>query len=107
MYFVTTKMPSGEKFEYTFLMDFDIADHFGEDAIKDTYKRCVNEWKSDIKAIAELYIALNMRCWFWYEKNEKLCKLYEDLFFQLEDFVYNDNTPYSAEELKTFFRMTD
>ena len=57
MYFYTDKMPNGKKFEYTFLSDFDIADHFGTKAIQDTYKRAFNEWKTDIKAIAEMSVA--------------------------------------------------
>ena len=107
-YFITNTMPSGEKFEYTFLMDFDIADHFGERAIRDTYKRCLNEWKGNIKAIAELYISLNMRLWFWYSKdNDKLAKLYDELFYKLRDFVYSEKSPYSKDELRIFYKMTD
>lgn len=107
-YFYTDTMLSGEKFEYTFLYDFDIADHFGENAIRDTYKRALNEWKSNIRAVAEIYIALNMRCWFWYENgNNELSGLYEELFYKLRNFVYDDNTPYSKKELSEFFRLTD
>ena len=47
MYFYTDSMPNGKKFEYTFLSDFDIADHFGTKAIQDTYKRAFNEWKTN------------------------------------------------------------
>ena len=107
MYFYTDSMPNGKKFEYTFLSDFDIADHFGASAIKDTYKRAFNEWKTDIKAIAEMSVALNMRCWFWYQKNEALCELYQNLFYKLQDYVYRDNTEYSEEELHTYWEYTD
>ena len=31
----------------TFAMDFDIADRFGASAVKDTFNRAFNEWKSD------------------------------------------------------------
>lgn len=107
-YFYTDTMMNGSKFEYTFLMDFDIADHFGIPAIKDTYERCLKEWKGNIKAIAEMYICLNMRLWFWYEKgNETLARVYDDLYYKLRDYVYGDDTPYNKEELNVFYRMTD
>ena len=32
----------------TFYQDFSIADNFGINAIKDTFKRAFNEWKDDI-----------------------------------------------------------
>lgn len=107
-YFYTETMPNGTKFEYTFFTDFDIADHFGENAIRDTYNRCLNSWKSNVKAIAEMYIALNMRLWLWYEAgNEKLARIYDELYFKLRNFVYADDTIYSEDELRTFFEMTD
>lgn len=107
-YFVTKNMPNGEEFEYTWLMDFDIADHFGEKAIKDTYKNALKFWKKDIVAIAQLYVALNMRLWFWYEKgNEKYAKIYDELFYKLRDYVYSEKPHYTKEELNTFFRITD
>ena len=33
----------------TFYSDFSIADNFGIDAVKDTYKRAFKSWKSDYK----------------------------------------------------------
>lgn len=43
-YFLTRTMPSGEEWGYTFLSDFDIADHFGVPAVRDTYCRAVGDW---------------------------------------------------------------
>lgn len=108
MFYITDKMPNGSTFTYTFLMDFDIADAFGKEAVEDTYKRALKEWQNNIVAIAELYIAINMRNWFWYDNgNHELARLYEKLFYELRNFVYRDDTIYSEEQLNTFFKMTD
>lgn len=106
-YFLTKTMPSGAEWEYTFLMDFDIADHFGVPAVKDTYRRVIKAWGKDIKAISEVYIALNMRLWYWYDKgNAALAEVYDELFYKLRDFVYEKGR-FSKEDLSYFFEMTD
>ena len=108
MNYVTQTMPNGNKFKYTFMSDFDIADHFGEHAVRDTYKRCLKEWKTDIIAVAEIYITLNMRCWWWYYQHNKIMsRLYVELFYDLENYVYDEDSPYSKDELCVFFGMTD
>lgn len=43
----------------TFYMDFSIADHFGEAAIRDTYKRAFKSWKNNVEYLTELVMALN------------------------------------------------
>lgn len=107
-YFVPRNMPNGSEFEFTFHLDFDIADHFGASAVKDTYRRALKCWKRNIKAVAELYIVLNERIWFWYRKgNEALARVYDELWRKLGAFVYDDKTKFSKEDLEYFFKMTD
>ena len=106
-YFMTKTMPNGSEWEYTFLMDFDIADHFGIPAVKNTFTRVIKEWGSNIKAMAELYIALNMRIWYWYEQgNEKLAREYDKLWRYVKDYVYKPGK-FSREDLDYFFDFTD
>ena len=45
-----------ERVETTFWDDFSIAERFGENAILDTYKRAMKEWKSNYKYLTELVI---------------------------------------------------
>lgn len=47
----------------TFWNDFTIADRFGVDAIKDTYKRAFNEWKDNVEFVTELVLVLNHKIW--------------------------------------------
>ena len=53
-------LPNGYEMTTTFMRDFDIADMFGENAIKDTFKRAFNEWKENYVFLTELVISLNL-----------------------------------------------
>lgn len=55
----------------TFWMDFSIADKFGLDAIKDTYNRAFNEWKTDVVYLTELAMVVNHKCWEHYHRSQK------------------------------------
>ena len=50
----TIEEMTGYKPITTLYTDFSIADKFGVEAIKDTYKRVFQEWKHDYKYIIEL-----------------------------------------------------
>lgn len=88
----------------TFWMDFTIADKFGIDAIKDTYKRAFNEWKSDYKYLTELVMILNWKIWEHHEKNKSYAELYNKLWMDTESYAY-DNL--EGDELSYFFRVTN
>lgn len=94
-----------EKFSTTFWQDFRIADVFGVEAVKDTYKRAFEEWKDDYRYLTDLVVVLNHSCWFWYEHdNQELSELYSDLFYQTQDYAYEH---LKGDELSYFFRVTD
>ena len=43
----------------TFMLDFSIADCFGNKAVTDTFKRAFKEWKNDVIYMAEFVCVLN------------------------------------------------
>ena len=88
----------------TFYEDFSIADGFGVDAIKDTYKRAFENWKNDYKYMTELVMVLNWKCWRWYETNEEYSKLYNELWEELDNWCYDN---FKENELDYFFKVTD
>lgn len=88
----------------TFFEDFSIADNFGINAIKDTYKRAFAEWKSDYKYLTELVMVLNWKCWEHNETNEAYSELYSDLYYEANDYAL-DNL--KGEELDYFYHTTD
>lgn len=91
-------------FTTTFWQDFSIADAFGENAIKDTFIRAFGEWKTNYKYLTELVIVLNHKIWQWYEKDENIAKLYNELWIEADEYAL-DNL--KDDELNYFIRTTD
>jgi len=101
------RMPNGQEFQTTFWEDFSIADAFGDDAIKDTYKRAFEEWKEDLVYLTELVIVLNLKSWQWYEyKNDERSAIYSDLYYQTNSYAW-DFVGDDKEKADYYFRMTD
>lgn len=74
----------------TFWGDFTIAELSGGiDAIKDTFDRAFNEWKTNKVFCTELAMVLNHKSWKHVD-NVDLSKLYADLFYKVQDYVYSD-----------------
>ena len=95
----------GENFSTTFHMYFAIAEHFGIDAIKDTFKRAFEEWKDQYQYLTDLAMVTNHRCWYWHEKgNEQYSQLYSDYYYQVHDYALEH---LEGEELSYYFRITD
>jgi len=88
----------------TFWMDFSIADKFGIAAIKDTYNRAFKEWKNNHVYLTELVMVLNHKIWQWYEKNEAVARVYNDLWEEA-DLYAQENL--HGEELEYFYNITD
>lgn len=89
----------------TFWQDFTIADRFGEDAVKDTYRRAFAEWKSNYRYLTELVMVLNWKIWDHYEKNNKeLASLYNELWIKADNYTL-DNL--KDDELTYFLTITD
>ena len=93
------------EYQTTFWQDFDIADRFGIDAIKETFEDAFAYAKLSYIYLTELTLVLNWRTWGWYEKqNYELSKLYTDLFNKIDSYCC-DNL--KGEELDYFYRTTD
>lgn len=88
----------------TFYEDFSIADRFGISAIKDTFKRAFENWKDNYKYLTELVMALNWKIWEHYEINEKIARVYNDLWEKADAYA-QDNL--KGDELRYFYATTD
>ena len=88
----------------TFWDDFSIADFFGIATVKDTYNRAFAEWKTDYKYLTELVMVLNHKIWQWYETNEPLARVYNDLWKKTQSWGYEN---LNGEELNYFFETLD
>lgn len=88
----------------TFYEDFSIADRFGADAVRDTYKRAMRAWKNDYKYLTELVMALNWKIWEHNESNPFLAGVYSELWEKAAEYA-QDNL--KGEELAYYYRTTD
>jgi len=94
----------GYEFKTTFWQDFTIADKFGTDAIKDTFKRAFNEWKDNYIYLTELVLVLNWKIWEWYEKNREIAVVYNTLWERADNYAVNN---LKGDDLTYFYRETD
>ena len=89
----------------TFWDDFSIADKFGVNAIKDTYNRAFNEWKTNCQYLTELVMVLNWKLGQHYELgNDALSDVYQELWDKTDGYAMDH---LKGEELNYFFRTTD
>lgn len=98
-------LPGGKE-ETTFWQDFSIADRWGKNAIKDTFDRAFKEWKHDIRYLTELSMALNHKIWAWYEKDEEIARVYNDMWEKVNDYVY-ESGKVSQKDIDYYFSVTD
>lgn len=100
------KLENGYELVSTFIMDFSIADAFGIEAVEDTYMRAFTEWKSNYVYLTELSIALNLKIWYWWQKdnNSKLARVYNDLWLKTHEYALDH---LKGEELNFYLRTTD
>ena len=89
----------------TFHQDFTIADRFGIEAIKDTYHRAFNEWKSNYEYLTELVMVLNWKIWeHWNDNNKEYAEVYDTLWREADEYACEN---LHGEEIAYFFNKTD
>lgn len=88
----------------TFYTDFSVADHFGKAAIRDTFKRAFNDWKTDVVYITELTMVLNWKIFEFYGKNDSYASLYDELWKTADDWCMNN---LKGEDLEYYLTTTD
>lgn len=89
----------------TYYTDFGIAERFGKNAIIDTYKNAIQEYKDDYKVLTELVMVLNWKLWEHYDNgNNDLAKLYNDLWKELDNYCCEN---LKDEQLAYFYATTD
>ena len=107
----------------TFWNDFSYAEvegvddsHRGLKAVKDTYRRVFDEWKTNTEYVTELSLVLNHKCWFFYDVTRKavapklkeyadqLSHLYCDLWHEIDNWCL-DNL--KGEDVAYYIHTTD
>ena len=106
---LTIKMFDSEKaFGYkqitTFFQDFSIADNFGINAIRDTYKTGMEYAKTDYKVLTEFVMVLNWKIWEHHKTNPKYGKVYNELWEKADAYACDT---LKGDELRYFYKTTD
>ncbi len=94
----------GETVTTSFWMDFGIAEHYGRDAILDTYERAFEEWKQDYRYLTNLVVVLNHKAWQYEDINPEYAELYCELYEKANAYACSN---LKGTELQYFFDITD
>lgn len=96
---------NGYETKTSFFSDFTIADHFGIDAVKDTYERAFKEWKTNVVYLTELVLVLNHKIWeHHHHNNVGLMVAYDTLWKRADDWCM---THLKNDELEYYVQVTD
>ena len=88
----------------TFWTDFSIANKFGVDAIRDTYNRAFDGWKTDVEYMSELVLVLNHKIWQWYEKDDEFAAVYDELWRTADQYCLDY---FKDDDAQYYFDVTD
>lgn len=100
----------------SFWLDFSLAEMWGERGVRETYKRAFDEWKSDIKYMTALCITLNHKIWQLYETDDKLARVYDELWKEVDGYILEcikagtqkeEYVNFNKEEIAYFIQATD
>ena len=102
----------------TFASDFALAEAYGDNAVKDTYRNALSSWLGNYKYATELTMVLNWYSWFWADNGEpELARLYADLYYKCRNAFYKhyrdskkdepEVRERNAEARQYFFDCTD
>ena len=95
-------LENGYQPKTTFWMDFSIADRFGTEAIVDTYERAFKEWHANHIYLTKLVMVLNHKIWRWYEKNDAIARIYDQLWRKADEWAQENCT---ARSCNTYTRL--
>ena len=89
----------------TFWQDFAIAERFGMNAIKDTYKMC-KSWQDNVKMWTALVLVLNHKIWHFYKKfgDCAITRLYDKLWREADDFAREN---FKGKDAVYYYQATD
>jgi len=97
-------LENGYEIKTTFWSDFTIADAFGVDAIKETFKIAFKYWKTDLEYVTELAMVMSWKSCFYYNKNEEYMNLYSELYHKVDNWCMNN---LKDDDLIYYIQTTD
>lgn len=96
---------NGYEVQTTLYQDFTIADHFGVEAVEDTYKRVFKEWKHSAEFMTELSLVLNHKIWEYHHKQDHALMItYDTLWKKHDEWCM---AALSDEDIEYYIKTTD
>lgn len=97
-------LPNGYTMQTTFFMDFQIAEAFGVEAVKETFENAFKNWKTNYIYLTELAIVMSNNSIAHYDTNKELSKVYTQLYYRVDQYCM-DNLKNDA--LDFYLKTTD
>lgn len=94
----------GKERKTTFFSDLSIAECYGINAVKETYRDVMNSWGDDLEFMCEWVISLNQKIWQHYNENRGLAKIYDDLWRKADNYCREH---FKGEELDKYYAYID
>lgn len=97
-------LENGYEMKTTFWDDFTIAEEFGIEAIKDTYKNGFKNWKGNLEYVTELVMVMSWKSFQHYQKNEEYMNLYAELYHKTDAWCLDY---FKGKDLEYYLKTTD
>lgn len=94
----------GKERKTTFYADLSIAEYYGVEGVKDTYKNVMNSWGDDLEFMCEWVIALNQKIWQHYKTDEAIGRLYDELWRKADEYCMNH---FKGDDLTAYLKYVD
>ena len=94
----------GKERKTTFFSDLSIAECYGINAVKETYRDVMASWGDHLEFMCEWVICLNQKIWQHYDKHRELAKVYDDLWRKADDYCRKN---FKGEELRKYYDYID
>lgn len=94
----------GKERKTTFFSDLSIAECYGINAVKETYRDVMRSWGDDLDFMCEWVICLNQKIWQHYDKQRELAKVYDDLWRKADDYCREH---FKGEDLRKYYDYID
>ena len=89
----------------TFFSDLSIAEWYGADSVRDTYKNVMRSWVNNVVYFTEFVMSLNWKIWEHHARgNEELALVYDELWREADELACNT---YKGDDADYYYRTTD
>lgn len=94
----------GKERKTTLFSDLSIAECYGIDSVKKTYKEVMRSWGNNLEFMCEWVIALNQKIWQHYNNNRELASVYDELWRKADEWCINH---FKGEDLQRYYEYID